>query len=83
MEPNIQSKPIIEWRFEYSTYNISLYNDKSLIQSILIMEKLGKLEEKYKDLLSATSKLFERTSRRHRSNKDLSRTVTYLRSLYN
>jgi hypothetical protein len=45
--------------------------------------KLSKLEAKYDGLLKATSRLFERTARRHKSNKDLERTVLYLRSLYN
>lgn len=46
-------------------------------------EKLEKLEKKYNTLLKATARLFERTARRHKSNKDLERTVLYLRSLYN
>jgi hypothetical protein len=33
--------------------------------------------------LKASARLFERTARRHKSNKDLERTVLYLRSLYN
>ena len=45
--------------------------------------KVHKLEDKYEILLKATSRLFERTARRHKSNRDLERTVVYLRSLYN
>ncbi|TNV67661.1 hypothetical protein FGO68_gene16582 [Halteria grandinella] len=46
-------------------------------------DKYAKLDKKYTALLKATARLFERTARRHKSNKDLERTVLYLRSLYN
>lgn len=48
-----------------------------------LKDKLDELQAKYERLLRATAKLLARTSRRHASNKDLARTVLYLRSLYN
>jgi hypothetical protein len=44
---------------------------------------VSKLEKKYSRLLSSTAKLLQRTARRQKSNRDLERTVKYLRALYN
>jgi len=41
------------------------------------------LESKYRALLLATARLSQRAAKRHRSVKDLERSVLYLRSLYN
>ena len=46
-------------------------------------KKLTKLHKKYAQLLTSTAKLLQRTSKRQKSNKDLERTVKYLRALYN
>ena len=43
----------------------------------------SKLEKKYARLLSTTARLLQRTARRQKSNRDLERTVKYLRALYN
>ena len=45
--------------------------------------KLSKLQKSYGLLLTSTARLLQRTSKRQKSNRDLERTVKYLRALYN
>ena len=44
---------------------------------------MAKLKRKYSHLLSSTAKLLQRTAKQQKSNRDLERTVKYLRALYN
>ena len=45
--------------------------------------RMTALERKYTFLLTSTAKLLQRTAKRQKSNKDLERTVKYMRALYN
>ena len=50
---------------------------------MMIQDKFKKLESKYKKLLSQTSKLLYKRNKLEKSNKNLYRSVKYLKTLYN